>query len=120
MQRVYSPERDFDLTQTVHDGDLLLIPWGYHTTVAAHGQDLYYLNVLAGPAPKRTLQAFQDPCLKATQDAWAGAGMDSRLPFIPRHPAADRAPAPPPSSQRKDTSCPTPTPPSGSPSARPS
>ena len=63
VQRVYSPERDFDLVQTVRDGDLLLIPWGYHTTVAAHGHDLYYLNVLAGPAPKRTLQAFQDPCL---------------------------------------------------------
>ena len=87
VQRVYSPEREFDLTQTVYDGDLLLIPWGYHTTVAAHGQDLYYLNVLAGPAPKRTLQALQDPCLKSSQDAWPDAGIDSRLPFIPRHPA---------------------------------
>jgi 5-deoxy-glucuronate isomerase len=88
LQRVYSPERDFELTQTVHDGDLLMIPWGYHTTVAAHGQDLYYLNVLAGPAPKRTLQALQDPCLKSSQDAWPAAGVDSRLPFIPRHPAS--------------------------------
>jgi 5-deoxy-glucuronate isomerase len=86
VQRVYSPERDFDLTQTVHDGELLLIPWGYHTTVAAHGHDLYYLNVLAGPAPKRTLQAFQDPCLKATQDVWESVGLDSRLPLIPRYP----------------------------------
>ena len=86
VQRVYSPERDFDHTQTVHDGDLLLIPWGYHTTVAAHGHDLYYLNVLAGPAPKRTLQAFQDPCLKSTQDAWPAVGTDSRLPLIPRYP----------------------------------
>ena len=85
VQRVYSPERDFDLTQTVRDGDLLLIPWGYHTTVAAHGHDLYYLNVLAGPAPDRTLQAFQDPCLKATQDAWPDAGIDSRLPLVPQY-----------------------------------
>jgi 5-deoxy-glucuronate isomerase len=85
-ERVYSPERDFDLTQTVRDGELLLIPWGYHTTVAAHGHDLYYLNVLAGPAPKRTLQAFQDPCLTATQDLWESVGLDSRLPFIPRYP----------------------------------
>lgn len=82
LQRVYSPERDFDLVQTVRDGDLLLIPWGYHTTVAAHGQDLYYLNVLAGPAPQRTLQAFQDPDLKAAQDAWPAAGLDSRLPLV--------------------------------------
>ena len=88
LQRVYSPDRDFELSQPVRDGDLLLIPWGYHTTVAAHGQDLYYLNVLAGPAPKRTLQAFQDPCLKAAQDAWPQAGLDPRLPLIPRFPQA--------------------------------
>ena len=86
VQRVYSAERDFDLVETVRDGDLLLIPWGYHTTVAAHGHDLYYLNILAGPAPKRTLQAFQDPCLKQTQDAWPDAGIDPRLPLIPRYP----------------------------------
>lgn len=86
VQRVYSPERDFDLVETVRDGDLLLIPWGYHTTVAAHGHDLYYLNVLAGPAPKRTLQALQDPCLKPAQDAWPELGIDARLPLIPRYP----------------------------------
>ncbi len=86
LQRVYSPERDLDLVETVRDGDLLLIPWGYHTTVAAHGHDLYYLNVLAGPAPRRTLQAFQDPCLKGAQDAWPDAGLDPRLPIVPRHP----------------------------------
>ncbi len=86
VQRVYSPEREFDLVETVRDGDLLLIPWGYHTTAAAHGHDLYYLNVLAGPAPKRTLQALQDPCLKSTQDAWPELGIDARLPFIPRYP----------------------------------
>jgi 5-deoxy-glucuronate isomerase len=87
VQRVYSPERDFDLVHTVRDGDLLMIPWGYHTTVAAHGHDLYYLNVLAGPAPKRTLQAFQDPCLKPTQDAWPASGIDERLPIVPRYPS---------------------------------
>jgi 5-deoxy-glucuronate isomerase len=86
VQRVYSPEREFDLVQTVRDGDLLIIPWGYHTTVAAHGHDLYYLNILAGPAPTRTLQAYQDPCLKDTQDAWAAVGIDDRLPFVPRYP----------------------------------
>lgn len=86
LQRVYSPERDFELTEPVRDGDLLLIPWGYHTTVAAHGHDLYYLNVLAGPASKRTLQAHQDPCLVAVQDDWPAAGVDSRLPLIPRYP----------------------------------
>jgi 5-deoxy-glucuronate isomerase len=88
LQRVYSPERDSELAEPVRDGDLLLIPWGYHTTVAAHGHDLYYLNVLAGPAPRRTLQAFEDPCLTSVREQWPAAGIDSRLPFVPRHPVS--------------------------------
>ena len=118
MQRVYSPERDFDLVETVRDGDLLLIPWGYHTTAAAHGHDLYYLNVLAGPAPKRTLQAFQDPCLKATQDAWPELGIDATAPSHPALPQLTRGRRP--STWKETLSCPTPATPSDSPSARPS
>jgi 5-deoxy-glucuronate isomerase len=86
LQRVYSPERAFELTEPVRDGDLLLIPWGYHTTVATHGHDLYYLNILAGPAPKRTLQAREDCCLSPTREAWPALGMDNRLPVVPRYP----------------------------------
>jgi 5-deoxy-glucuronate isomerase len=41
VQRLYSPAHELDLTATVRDGDLLLVPWGYHTTAAAHGHDLY-------------------------------------------------------------------------------
>jgi 5-deoxy-glucuronate isomerase len=88
LQRVYSPERGFELTEPVRDGDLLLIPWGYHTTVAAHGHDLYYLNVLAGPAPARTLQAREDAELSSVRGDWTAAGIDGRLPFVPRHPAS--------------------------------
>ena len=33
----------------VHDGDLVLVPRGYHTVSAAPGYELYYLNVMAGP-----------------------------------------------------------------------
>lgn len=86
VQRAYSPERDFDLVETVRDGDICVLPWSYHTTVAAHGHDLYYLNVLAGPAPERTLQAFQDPALAPLQDEWPDLGLDARVPFIPRYP----------------------------------
>ncbi|MGC5224990.1 5-deoxy-glucuronate isomerase [Micromonospora sp. DT81.3] len=86
IQRAYSPERGFDLAETVRDGDICVLPWSYHTTVAAHGHDLYYLNVLAGPAPERTLQAFQDPTLAPLQDEWTILGTDSRVPFIPRYP----------------------------------
>ncbi|WP_105567283.1 5-deoxy-glucuronate isomerase [Microbacterium halophytorum] len=86
LQRAYSPERDFDLAQTVRDGDICLLPWAYHTTVAAHGQDLYYLNVLAGPAQERTLQARQDVDLADTANAWAEQGIDPRVPFVPAAP----------------------------------
>jgi 5-deoxy-glucuronate isomerase len=34
---------------TFHDGDVVLVPRGYHTVSAPPGYDLYYLNVMAGP-----------------------------------------------------------------------
>src|SRR5439155_37923 len=37
MQRLYSPRHGLDVTETVRDGDLMLVPHGYHTTAAAHG-----------------------------------------------------------------------------------
>ncbi len=48
FQRVYTYE-GFDETVAVHDGDLVLVPKGYHVVSAAPGFDLYYLNVMAGP-----------------------------------------------------------------------
>jgi 5-deoxy-glucuronate isomerase len=48
FQRVYNDE-DFDEAVTVHDGDLVLVPRGYHTVAAVPGCDLYYLNIMAGP-----------------------------------------------------------------------
>jgi 5-deoxy-glucuronate isomerase len=90
LQRLYSPERGVDYTTTVRDGDILAIPFGYHTTVAAQGHDLYYLNVLAGPGPKRTLQASDDPALTSVREQWEKLGPDPRVPFVPRHPNAER------------------------------
>src|SRR5258708_3016609 len=46
FQRVYNYQ-DFDETVTVHDGDLVLVPKGYHVVSAAPGFDLYYLNIMA-------------------------------------------------------------------------
>ena len=34
---------------TIEDGDVVMVPRGYHPTGAPHGYDLYYLNVMAGP-----------------------------------------------------------------------
>jgi 5-deoxy-glucuronate isomerase len=49
FQRVYTDDRELDETLCVHDGDVVLVPRGYHPVAAAHGYDLYYLNVMAGP-----------------------------------------------------------------------
>ncbi len=51
FQRVYNYE-GFDETVAVQDGDLVLIPRGYHVVSAAPGFDLYYLNIMAGPHRK--------------------------------------------------------------------
>lgn len=52
FQRVYTDDRALDETMAVEDGDVVLVPKGYHPCAACHGYDLYYLNVMAGP--KRT------------------------------------------------------------------
>lgn len=49
FQRVYTDARDIDETMAVEDGDVVMVPRGYHPVGAPHGYDLYYLNVMAGP-----------------------------------------------------------------------
>lgn len=59
VQRVYTDDRSLDETMTVEDGDTVMVPRGYHLVGAAHGYDLYYLNVMAGPM--RRWQYRDDP-----------------------------------------------------------
>ena len=47
--RVYTPDRSLDVALTPGDGDLVLIPEGYHPVGVPAGYDCYYLNVMAGP-----------------------------------------------------------------------
>lgn len=49
MQRVYTDDRSLDEALVIEDGDVTLVPKGYHPVVTAAGYDLYYLNVMAGP-----------------------------------------------------------------------
>jgi 5-deoxy-glucuronate isomerase len=49
FQRVYTDERTLDQTMAVEDGDVVMVPRGYHPVAAPHGYTLYYLNVMAGP-----------------------------------------------------------------------
>ncbi len=59
FQRVYTDDRSLDETMTVSDGDVVLVPKGYHPVGAPYGYDLYYLNVMAGP--KRVWRFHNDP-----------------------------------------------------------
>ncbi len=59
FQRVYTDDRSLDEAIVVEDGDVTLVPKGYHPCAAVHGYDLYYLNVMAGP--KRTWKFYNAP-----------------------------------------------------------
>ena len=59
FQRVYTDDRSLDEAMVVEDGDVTLVPRGYHPVAATHGYDLYYLNVMAGP--KRTWKFYNAP-----------------------------------------------------------
>jgi 5-deoxy-glucuronate isomerase len=59
LQRVYTDDRSLDETLCAEDGDVVLVPRGYHPVAAPHGYELYYLNVMAGP--KRVWKFANDP-----------------------------------------------------------
>jgi 5-deoxy-glucuronate isomerase len=80
VQRLYSPERGLDLTETVRDGDLLLVPHGYHPFAAAPGYDFYYLNALAGD--HHSMAASDDPDLAWVRSSWADMERDPRVPLV--------------------------------------
>jgi 5-deoxy-glucuronate isomerase len=49
FQRVYTDDRSLDEAIAVVDGDVVLVPRGYHPFSAGARHDSYYLNVMAGP-----------------------------------------------------------------------
>jgi 5-deoxy-glucuronate isomerase len=82
-QRVYgSPGKPIDVLREVRSGDVVLVPHGYHgPSMAAPGYDMYYLNVLAGPADQRTMAFRDDPCHAWVRASWAVQELDPRLPM---------------------------------------
>jgi 5-deoxy-glucuronate isomerase len=82
VQRLYSPARRLDLTVTVHDGDVLLVPFGYHAFSAAPGYDFYYFNALAGD--RHSMAASDDPALAWIRSSWASMAKDARVPLVTR------------------------------------
>jgi 5-deoxy-glucuronate isomerase len=74
-QRVYSsgPDRRIDVLAEVRSGDVVLVPYGYHgPSMAAPGYDLYYLNVMAGPATERAWRFCDDPAHAWIRGTWEG------------------------------------------------
>jgi 5-deoxy-glucuronate isomerase len=59
FQRVYTDDRSLDEAIVIEDGDVTLVPKGYHPCAATHGYDLYYLNVMAGPV--RQWRFYNEP-----------------------------------------------------------
>ena len=49
LQRIYTADKRRDVVLVCEDGDLVLIPEGYHPVAAAAGYNCYYLNAQAGP-----------------------------------------------------------------------
>jgi len=81
--RTYSSdEREMDELFEIRNGDIVLVPYGYHGPAAAMpGYDLYFMNVMAGPDPDRSWNVSDDPKHQWIRDTWALEEIDPRLPY---------------------------------------
>lgn len=59
FQRVYTDDRSIDETMCVENGDVVVVPAGYHPVAVPASYTSYYLNVMAGP--KRLWKFHNDP-----------------------------------------------------------
>ncbi|WP_405177517.1 5-deoxy-glucuronate isomerase [Nocardia sp. NBC_01377] len=81
LHRTYTADGALDENVAVRDGDVFLIPRGYHgPCVASPGYPMYYLNVLAGPAPKRSMAFCDDPAHTWIRERWRDEPADPRCP----------------------------------------
>ncbi|SPT52836.1 5-deoxy-glucuronate isomerase [Actinomyces bovis] len=84
LHRTYAsnPEQPIDVCVEVRDGDVALVPYGYHgPCVAAPGYDMYYLNVMAGPETDLVWLAPDDPAHHWLRASWESQETDPRLPM---------------------------------------
>jgi 5-deoxy-glucuronate isomerase len=63
FQRVYTEDKTLDEAFAVGEGDVVLVPRGYHPVAAGARHDLYYLNVMAGPV--RAWHITADPAFRS-------------------------------------------------------
>lgn len=76
------PKLAFDDSVVVSDGDVYLVPRGYHgPCISAPGYPMYYLNVLAGPGGDRSMAFCDDPDHHWVRDTWSSMDLDPRCPM---------------------------------------
>lgn len=74
---------DFDEVVVARDGDAVLVPKGYHTSVASPGSNMYFLNYLAG---ELELDDRKTPPCFHSDHTWLEADWDAgawSLPVVP-------------------------------------
>jgi 5-deoxy-glucuronate isomerase len=77
-----SPGRDIEVLAEVGDGDVVLVPFGWHgPSMAAPGYDMYYLNIMAGPGRERAWRISDHPDQAWIRQTWENQSVDPRLPF---------------------------------------
>jgi 5-deoxy-glucuronate isomerase len=82
LHRTYTTDGEIDETVTVRDGDVFLIPRGYHgPCVATPGHTMYYLNVMAGPA-ERAWRVCLDPAHERLGELLGSLAPDPRCPLV--------------------------------------
>ena len=78
----YTVDGSVDDTVTLSDGDVYILPAGYHgPSIAAPEYPMYFLNVLAGPAEDRTMAFCDDPSHHWIRDEWKSQKTDPRVPM---------------------------------------
>lgn len=83
MHRTYTDDGLIDENVAVGDGDVFLVPRGFHgPCIAAPGYDMYYLNILAGPGAGRSMAFCDDPAHHWIRDEWEGMPLDPRCPMV--------------------------------------
>jgi len=82
IHRTYTADGELDETATVRDGDIFLVPRGYHGPCVAPPEfAMYYLNVLAGPNAERALRFSDDPAYAWIRGSWHAQERDPRVPL---------------------------------------
>lgn len=68
-QRVFTEDGSLDVTMSVSNHDVTLVPKGHHPCGAPYGYEMYYLNVMAGPLRKWRFNNHPDHDWIAKRDA---------------------------------------------------